>query len=186
MDVFDAIYQRRSVGKVLPDPVSRDLIEKLLAAASQAPNHFRVQPWRFFVLTGAARSRLGDVMAQSLLNRQPESAQAALDTERTRPLRAPVLIAAAVDRPSQPKVVEIENVAAVAAAVENLLLAAHALGLGAMWRTGPAATDPAVKAFLGLEPDQHLLGFVYVGYPAVEPEAYQRPSFELKTVWMEE
>ena len=54
---------------------------------------------------------------------------------------------------------------AAAAAVQNMLLAAHALGLAAIWRTGPSATDPAIKHFFGWEADQHLIGFVYIGYP---------------------
>lgn len=185
MDVIDAIYARRSVSKVTSEPVSRKLIEKLLAAGAQAPNHYRVQPWRFHVLTGAARERLGDVMAQSLLARQPGSPPEALEAERARPLRAPLLIAVSVDKPALPKVLEVENIAAAAAAVQNMLLAAVNLGLGAMWRTGPAASDLMVKQFLGLEPDQHILAFVYVGYPAAAPEMYERPPFSAKTVWME-
>jgi nitroreductase len=184
MDVFDAIHTRHSVSRVRPDPVADDLIKTLLAAAVQAPNHHRVRPWRFVVLSGEARVRLGEVMARSLLLRQPESAETALAAERARPLRAPVLIAVAVDPPAEPKVVEIENICATAAAVENLLLAAHALGLGAMWRTGPAAQDAAVKHFLGLDPSQHLIAFVYVGYPEDGPTPAERPSFEDRVVWM--
>ncbi len=184
MDIFEAVYGRQSVSKVRPDPVPRDLIEKLLSAAAQAPNHFRVRPWRFVVLTGTAREQLGDVMARSLLERKPTSTDSELDAERSRPLRAPVLIAVGVDRPSETRVSEIENVCAAAAAVENMLLAAHALGLGGMWRTGPAAVDPAVKKFLGFEPEQHLIAFVYIGFPAAESSAVDRPSFEDRTIWM--
>ena len=72
-----------------------------------------------------------------------------LEKERAKPLRAPVLIAVGVDKPVDPRVLEIENICAVAAAVENLLLAAHAQGLGAMWRTGPAAHDPRSKEISG-------------------------------------
>jgi nitroreductase len=185
MDIFDAIHSRHSVSKVRPDPVSAELIQSLLSAAVQAPNHYRVRPWRFVVLSGDARVRLGEVMAQSLLSRHPESDGTALAAERARPLRAPVLIAVAVDPPSEPKVVEIENICAAAAAVENLLLAAHGLGLGAMWRTGPAARDPRVKEFLGIAAEQDLIAFVYVGYPEEMPAPPPRPSYEDRVVWME-
>ena len=185
MDVFEAIFTRRSVSKMRPDPVSRDLIERLLAAAVQAPNHYRVRPWRFYVVSGEARHRLGEVMAQSLLARQPDSPPSALEKERSRPLRAPVLIAISVDAPSEPKVLEVENICAAAAAAENMLLAAHGLGLGAMWRTGPASMNPDVKAFFGLGPEQHLIGFIYVGYPLEESSAPERPSYEDRTTWME-
>jgi nitroreductase len=66
-----------------------------------------------------------------------------------------------------------------------MLLAAHALGLAAMWRTGPSATDPAIKRFFGWEPDQHLIGFIYIGYPQNEHPLPARPSFEDRVAWME-
>ena len=95
------------------------------------------------------------------------------------------MIAVAVDEPALPKAKEIENVCAAAAAVQNMLLAAHALGLAAIWRTGPSATDPAIKHFFGWEADQHLIGFVYIGYPAESSTAYDRPSFEDRTTWLD-
>jgi nitroreductase len=185
MELFEALFTRMSIGKVKPDPVPRELIEKILEAAAQAPNHHKVQPWRFCVLTGAARERLGAVMAQSLLKRQPEAPPEIFAAERAKPLRAPVLIAVAVDKPNGPKVDELENICAAAAATENLLLAAHALGLAAQWRTGPAATDPAVKALLGLAPDQHLIAFVYVGWCLVQPAGYPRPPASERTTWLD-
>ena len=185
MEVFEAIYALQSVGKVKPDLVPRELLEKLLSAAVQAPNHHKVRPWRFVIMTGQAREKLGEAMAQSLHAVKPEATVDDLQRERLKPLRAPVLVAVAVDKPTLPKVIEIENICAAAAAVQNLLLAAHALGLGAMWRTGAAATDPAIKHFLGLEADQHLIGFVYVGYPRDAILPRERPSFEDRTVWME-
>jgi len=185
MELLELIQTRHSIPKVKPDPIPKVMIEKLLAAAVQAPNHHRVRPWRFVVLQGAARERLGESMANSLKNRNPDVLEEALAVERARPQRAPLLIAVGVDKPSEPKVLEIENVCAAAAACQNLLLAAHDLGLGAMWRTGPAALDPQVKAFLGFTPDQHLIGFLYIGYPDGEIKALERPSFEDRTVWME-
>ena len=96
-----------------------------------------------------------------------------------------MLIAVAVGKPTVPKEKEIEDICATAAAVQNMLLAAHGLGLAAMWRTGTSATDPAIKQFFGWEADQHLLGFVYIGYPLHEAALRERPSFEDRTVWMD-
>jgi nitroreductase len=184
MEAMQAICSRHSVAKMRDEPVSRSLIEEVLCAAVQAPNHYRVRPWRFFVLQGDARVRLGEVMANSLKRRSPETGEGALAAERAKPLRAPVVIAVAVDPPAEPKVIEIENILASGAAVENLLIAANALGLGAMWRTGPAAYDPEVKAFLGLEAQQHIIAFVYLGYPDGDVPAKDRPGPEDRTVWM--
>jgi nitroreductase len=185
MDVFEAMHTRHSQGKVKPEAPPRALIEKLLAAAAQAPNHYRVRPWRFIVLTGDSRKQLGDVFAASQLDRKPDLPPEALDKTRALPLRAPVVIAVGVEKPSEEKVSEIENIAAVAAACQNLLLAAHAEGLAVMWRTGEWARDPKAKEFLGLAADQHLLAYLYIGYPEFVAEAQARPSFEDRTVWME-
>jgi nitroreductase len=189
METIEAIHTRLSVSKVKPDPVPRELVEKLLSAAVQAPNHYKVRPWRFVVLTGDAREKLGEVMGQAFLDKlpdlPPDTQTKAFEKERSKPLRSPVLIAVGVDKPTEEKVLEIENVCAAAAAVENLLLAAHAEGLGAKWRTGDPARDPKVKEFLGFEPDQHLIGFIYIGYPEFETEERERPLFEDRTTWME-
>lgn len=185
MDTLEAIKTRHSVGKVKADSLPRDVIEKLLGAGSQAPNHFRVRPWRFVVLTGDGRSKLGDVMAASQHTRLPDLPPEGLDKTRALPLRAPVVIAVGVDKPAETKIIEVENISAVSAACQNILLAAHALGLGAMWRTGEWARDAKVKEFLGFAEDQHIAGFLYVGYPEAASESAPRPSFEDRTVWMD-
>src|SRR5512136_2490427 len=165
MEALEAIHTRQSIGQVRPDPVPRELIEKLLSAAVQAPNHYKVRPWRFVIMTGAGREKLGEAMARSTKISKPDATEDDLQKDRAKPLRAPVVIAVAADKPGATKAKEIENICATAAAVQNMLLAAHALGLAAMWRTGPSATDPAIKHFFGWELDQHLIGFVYIGYP---------------------
>jgi len=185
MDVFEAIHSRHSQGKVKQDSVPRAVIEKLLSAAVQAPNHYKVRPWRFVVLTGEARNKLGDVFAASQLEQKPNLPPEASDKTRTLPLRAPVLIAVGVDKPSEEKVLEIENIAAVAAACQNLLLAAQAEGLAVKWRTGAWARDPKVKEYLGFSANQHLIAYMYIGYPEFNAEYEPRPSFEDRTVWME-
>lgn len=186
MDIFDAIHSRHSHGAVKQDPIPRTLIEKLLSAAVQAPNHYKVRPWRFVVLTGTARNKLGDVFAASQLDRKPDLPQEALDKTRGLPLRAPLVIAVGVDKPSEEKVLEIENVAAVAAACQNILLAAQAEGLAVKWRTGEWARDPRIKEYLGFSADQHLIAYLYIGYPEFTAEYPPRPSFEDRTLWMEE
>jgi len=185
MDVFDAIYNRHSQGKVKQAEVPRASLEKLLSAAVQAPNHYKVRPWRFVVLSGNARNKLGDVFAASQLDRKPDLSPEACDKTRGLPLRAPIVIAVGVDKPSEEKVLEIENICAVAAACQNLLLAAQAEGLAVKWRTGEWARDAKVKEFLGFTADQHLIAFLYIGYPEFTPQYEPRPSFEDRTVWRE-
>jgi nitroreductase len=185
LDLYEAILSRQTMPKVRQDPLPRELIERLLNAAVQAPNHHRTRPWRFIVLTGTARVRLGEISANALARRDPAATGAALESERMKPLRAPVIVAVGIDLADQPKISEMENICAGAAAVENLLLAAQAEGLGAVWRTGAPVLDPEVKLFLGLQPTQHLIALVYLGYPDGEIPAPNRPDFHDRTTWID-
>jgi nitroreductase len=125
-------------------------------------------------------------MAASQGARRPDLPPETFDKTRKLPLRAPVLIAVGVDKPAAPNVIESENLSAASAACENILLAAHAMGLGGMWRTGEWASDPKVKEFLGFEADQYIAAFLYIGYPDSHMEFPQRPGYEDRTVWMDE
>ena len=185
MDVLEAMRTRRSIGKVGPERPPKEVIERVLEAATWAPTHHKTQPWRFYVLAGRAREALGDVMAESKAAHVPvHKAEAKMEKARKKPLRAPVVIVVAVNPSQDEDVVEIEEIAATAAAVENMLLAAHGMGLGAMWRTGDACYDPKIQAFFGLQEPARLLGFVYLGYAAMSPPRASRIPAEELTVWM--
>lgn len=168
METYDAIMTRRSVPKVTDEIPDRSSIERLLEAAVRAPNHHLTQPWRFVVLTGSALDEFGEAWERG-------TAASGKDASgiRDKAHRAPVIVCV-VERPKHhlPKVVELEEHHAVGAAIQNILLAAHAAGLGAMIRTGPAATMAEVREFLGLEEGELVAGFIYVGLP---PEDDDRP-----------
>ena len=188
MTIFDTIKQRRSIGKMTGERPTRRQIERLLEAATHAPNHHKVQPWKFMVLAGEAREELGAVMADALAERlgdtTGEKAQALIAKERGKLLRSPVVIVVVAQPPNLPNVLEIENIEATAAAVQNMLLAAEEMGLACMWRTGDAAYDPRVKRWLGLSSDEHIVSFLYVGFPAI-PRLERKPvPFEEKTTWL--
>jgi nitroreductase len=187
MDVFEAICTRRSIGAVSQDLPPRQVIEEILEAATWAPNHRLTEPWRFIVIAGTAREALGETMARGKVKRHIESGQpweADYERAKAKALRAPVIIAVAAEPQIGPKVVEFEEITAGAAAIQNMLLAAHALGLGAIWRTGDASYDPGVKAHLGVSESAYLLGFVYLGYPiATSIRAKRTPAREL-TRWI--
>jgi nitroreductase len=186
--VYQAILDRRSPRSFKPERPPRELIEKLLQAAIRAPNHYLNQPWRFFVITGEARNQLGDVfadrLAKTMNNPMTAPMQATISRERQKTLRAPVLLCIAVVQTPSQHALPIEDIEAGAAAVENLLLAAPALGLGAYWRTGEPAYSDEVKAFLGLKPEDHIVSFVYVGYPQEWGPVTPRTGYEDKTTWL--
>jgi nitroreductase len=174
MNALDAVLTRQSVAPAfLREPAPDDAaLESIFAAAASAPDHGRLRPWRFILIRGPARVRLGGVFAQALLKRQPDAPEAALEQERARPMRAPLLIAVAakVD-PQHAKIPEIEQILSTAAAAQNILIAAHAQGFGAKWLTGANAYDEHVKSALGLAPDDRLIGFIHIGTIEGSPPA---------------
>ena len=182
--VLEAIRSRRSVGRVRPDPLERELVEELLGAAICAPNHHLTGPWRFVVLTGPARREVGEAHVRAVLRQRPDLAPQGVEKEASRLERAPVVVACCVAGAEDP-VQAREDRDAVAAAVQNLLLAAHARGLAGMWRTGTMADEPEVREALGLGPGDAVVAFVYLGLP-VEP-APERPGgrgdIEAVSVW---
>ena len=188
MSVFDIIQRRRSIGKMTEQSPTREQIERLLEAATHAPNHHKAEPWRFFVLTGKARNELGEIMASSLATRLQEAAgektQAMLNKERNKPLRSPIVIVVAAEHSTVPNVIDIENVEATAAAVQNMLLVAEEMGLACMWRTGDGAYDPHIKQWLGLLNEDSIVAFLYVGYPAISQTERQPIPFDAKTTWL--
>ena len=182
--VLDTIRSRRSIGRVGPECPSREVIESLLEAATWAPNHHLTEPWRFFVLAGEA--------GQSSARRWPRrwsaaggrgAAREVQPDRRPRRMRAPVIIAVAIDPQPCTKDVEFEEIAAGSAAVQNMLLAAHAQGLATIWRSGAAAFNDEIKAFFGLPTSAHLVGFVYVGYANQPDPTRERTSHAAVTQW---
>ena len=185
--VLAAIRQRRSIGRVTDEVPPRELIERILEAGRWAPTHHQTEPWRFFVLQGAAREALGTVMGEvaAVGISDVEERRAAAARAAAKPLRAPCVIAVAVEPADAPNVFEVEEIAAVAAATQNMLLAAHALGLAAMWRTGEVAYAPEIREFFGLSERATVLGFVYVGFAAMAPPVRNRVPLDSVVTWLD-
>lgn len=163
MQAIDALLERRSA-KTLLDPAPDDgALELLLECASRAPDHGRLRPWRFIVIRGAGRERLGELMADQLRRKQPAASAEALQRERQKALRAPLIIVVAAVCNAAARIPPIEQILAAGAAAQNMMLAAPALGFGAMWKTGDAAYDDTVKVALGLEAKDAIVGFLYLG-----------------------
>lgn len=183
MEALENLLTRTSAGALQEPAPEGAALEKILASAVRAPDHGRIRPWRFFLVRNAARERLGELLAQSLRRRDPKASPAALENEKRKPLRAPLIVVLAAKLRDHPKVPRIEQVIAAGAAGQNVMLAAHASGFGAMWRTGEAAYDPFVKAAFGLAPEDALVGFLYLGTP-VKP-APAPPEADVSSVVVE-
>lgn len=182
MDLLAGIESRTSALKLSAPGPTREHIERIIHAGARAPDHGRLRPWRFVVLEGEARARLGDAMADMLKNKVPDVQQAHLDVERGKPMRAPTIIAVAA-KIATGKIPAIEQVTAVAAAAQNMFLAAHALGYGVMWKTGGAAYDDNVKAMFGLAPEDHIVALLYLGTATLKGPLVEAPVDKVVT-WL--
>jgi nitroreductase len=163
MDALEALTSRQSAKTCGNTPPSREHLALVLQAAVRAPDHGRLRPWRFMVIEGPRRQKLGELLAASALRRVPALSEGDLQRERDKALRAPMIIIVVCRAVPGTKVPTIEQILAAGAATQNILLALHALGYAAAWKTGEAAYDTELKKALGLAADDHLVGFVYTG-----------------------
>jgi nitroreductase len=166
-EVVNLIKERRTNLRIDPDrPVEVALIAELCEAAVWAPNHRLTEPWRFATLTGAARNALGEVAAAGLLA-TGRTDEARLARARSKFVRAPVVLAVGC-RPEPESVRYAEDRDAVAAGIQNLLLAATAAGLASYWATGIAARQPATAELCGFEAGTEIVALIYLGWPIGE------------------
>ena len=191
MDVIRAIETRQSIGRVKQDPVPVELIERILESAVHAPNHRLTEPWRFHVFTGKGRGELARARAElarlqaEAEGESEEMAAGRISRERKKAFRAPVVIVVICEA-GRDEIETLENYAACAAAVQNMQLTAHALGLGAMWRTGAPAYHDHMRKFFGLKEGDTIVAHLYVGYPDMGERSRRRQPAREKTVWHSE
>ena len=163
MDALDLMLTRESALKLeSPGPSSAEL-DRIFESAVRAPDHGRLRPWHFVVIGEHQRAAFGALMADSLRRRDATVSDAELQRERDKAFRAPVIVVVAAKVRKGHKIPEIEQLASASAAAQTIMLAAPALGYGAVWKTGAPAYDPTVKTALGLNEDDDIIGFLYIG-----------------------
>jgi nitroreductase len=187
MDMVEMIVARPTVPQVkMTEPGPDEIqIQRLLAAGAAAPDHGVLRPWRFLVVHGEARRALGELFARAALAADPRASAADVEKQRTAPLRAPLLIVVVTRIERRPgKFPEVEQICSAAAGAQNILLAAHAMGFAGKWSTGKNAYDPMIKAGLGVDPDDHVIGFLYIGSYAAPHQPSPRPALtEVTRLW---
>jgi nitroreductase len=172
--VAAVLRARRTSLLVDPDePVPEALLVELIELAALAPNHKRTWPWRFTVIEGDGRARFGDELAAAATTVGFDEAKVA--KLRTKYRRSPVVVLVWDAGASPDPVRRLEDRDAVAAAVENLLLAATAAGLASHWASVPTELHPAARSVAGVGDDHQLVALVYLGWPTGEVPAPPRP-----------
>ena len=185
MNLSDAIQQRRSIKRFTTRAVTRDEIERLLTAATLAPNHRLTQPWRFHVLGPDARYAYGAALGERKAKKAatPEAGRALRDTVASEHRALPAMIVVAIVKSDNPEIAE-EDYAAAMMGVQNLALTAVSMGLGTHIKTGAVMADPAARAAAGVGDDERIIAVVNVGEPDEVPPPKQRNPVESCTSWL--
>ncbi len=166
MDALDALINRVSIPLLEAPGPSEAQLEQMFRAALRAPDHGGIHPWRFLVIEGEGLDRLGELFLASARAKDPELAQERCDKLLKAPRRAPMVVVVIATTREHPKVPQVEQLISAGCAANNIVTAAHALGVGAMWRTGDPAYDPQVLQGLGLGEHESLVGYIYLGTPS--------------------
>ncbi|WP_262691880.1 nitroreductase family protein [Kordiimonas aestuarii] len=183
-ETYELLINRRSVkarDMVGPGPDKADM-EKILAAALRVPDHGKLFPWRYLVLEGAAREKLGDLIAHALV-KENESSPKVAEKMKGYATQGPVLVVAISSTNPNSSIPVWEQELSSGAACQNMIIAATALGYASCWLTGWASYSPAVKGGLGLSENENIAGFIFFGTQADEPSERPRPDFDSHVTW---
>ncbi|MCR6721835.1 MAG: nitroreductase [Chitinophagaceae bacterium] len=166
-------------------PVDDGIVREILTNATWAPNHGKAEPWHFTVFKGEGLQQFANF--QSELYKQLAGAnfkEITYQKLQNQPLKASHIIALGMKRTPNPNIPEMEDIAAVACAVQNMYLSVTAYGLGGYWTTGGITFKPEAKSFFNLGDDDKLLGFFYIGHVAIPSTGAKRAALEEKVTWV--
>ncbi|MEM9143005.1 MAG: nitroreductase [Bacteroidota bacterium] len=182
--IFDLIQRRRSV---FPDqyndkPIARADIERVLEAANWAPTHRKTEPWRFKVITGEAREKLGIFLSEKYRETEANPKQIKIRKLKENPQKAGAILAICMQRDPGECVPEWEEIAATAMAVQNIWLCCTQLGIGSYW-SSPGLIH-YMDGFFDLNTGERCLGFLYMGYYDGELPEQTRTPIGDKVAWV--
>ena len=184
MPISDIIANRRSIKRFTNRVVTRDEIERMLTAATLAPNHKLTQPWRFYVLGPEARYAYGLALGARKAKKieDPEKASQMRQTVAEEHRALPVMLVVAVPDNADAELRE-EDYASAMMAIQNLSLVAVEIGLGTHIKTGAIMADPASRAAVGVKDNERIIAVVNIGEPADVPPPKARESATAFTTW---
>ncbi|HLU87351.1 MAG TPA: nitroreductase [Taishania sp.] len=189
-EVTDLIRNRRTIypEQFSSRKVHKEQIELIINNALWAPTHGNTQPWRFSVFTDGGLTKLSDFLGKTYLEVTPKELQNDMKLAKlvSRPMKSSVVIAVSMVKQPESKIQEIEEIEAVACAIQNMYLTCTAYGLGGFWATPKVIYSEKMNEFLGLNTADKCLGLFYIGYPEIEwPKAHRKP-LEYVTKWITE
>ncbi|NVB82374.1 MAG: nitroreductase [Kofleriaceae bacterium] len=180
-DKLDFMLSRRSAGTLGAPGPTREQLERMLLAAGTVPDHGRLRPFRFAVIEAEGRAAFGDALARAAAERKPDMSEAAREGVRAKAFRSPTIIVL-IASPKPGKIERWEQQATAACAGYAIVLAAHALGVGAVWKSVPFTRGQALTELFGLGEAEEMLGFIHLGTPTAAEEPAARPAIDLSAL----
>lgn len=183
----DYLETRRTIpANFLDEPgPDRETLHRMLSMATRVPDHGKLAPWRFVVISGEARQRITRQLAAFAVAREPDMQDEIRQKEMTRLTRAPVAIVVISTAGDHPKIPEWEQILSAGAVCLNLFMAANALGFAANWLTEWYSYDPEALPLLGVKGDERVAGILHVGTPTIPPTDRPRPDVDGLVTWVE-
>lgn len=183
-ETLDLLLSRRSVAaRTMVDPApTQPEMEKIMSAALRVPDHGKLSPWRYIVLTGDDRQKLGAAIATALEAEQ-ETSDRILEKMKDYGNQAPMVVIAIFSENNSRPIPLWEQQLSMGASIQNMIIATHALGYVANWLTGWGAFSPTVASELGLLPSEKIAGFIFMGSAGDRPSERERPSLDDKVQW---
>lgn len=185
--ITEIIRGRRTVkpAQLSDRDIGREVLQEILENAIWAPTHGMTQPWRFHIFTGQSRQTLADFLASTYQAiTTPETFKPKkYESFKVNPTKAGAVIAVGMKRQETEKITELDEVMAVACAVQNMHLTAAHHGLGGFWSTNVAAMSSQMRDFIGLSGKDRALGLFYLGYPLETFPTSSRDAVETKVTW---
>lgn len=168
MNELSFLIQHQSIpASDLIDPApSVSEMEQILQAAMSAPDHGNLTPYRFLTIQGDARIQLSNLFEQAVQKRDPDTDEASIKKQKDKPLRSPMIIVVIATVLDHPKVPEIEQLLSAGCAAQHIQLGCTALGYGSIWLTGANSYDSFINQAMGLDMNERIIGFIYIGTPS--------------------
>lgn len=163
--VHQNIHQRQSIGHLIEPAPSAAQLEKAFQAALTAPDHHRIKPTRFLVVSADQREAFGNLLSEAMMD-LGETDHTQLERVKNHPFRAPILVLALTSFQPHPKVPYFEQTLSTGASIQNFLLSLQAQGFSTIWRSGAVVESTLLKQNLGLTKDDLISGIIYIGTAA--------------------
>ena len=186
-EITEVIKNRRTIypEQYTERKIHREIVEDVLNNAIWAPTHGKTQPWRFQVFMNDSKIELSEFLSNLYKNNNKGDSfnEMKYNKLKNRPLQAPVVIAVTMKRDETQRISELEEVEAVACAIQNMYLTCTAYGIGGFWATPKLMYTEEMNEFLSLSSDEKCLGLFYMGYPSIDWPKGQRKPIEYLTQW---